>query len=481
MEKLKFDNYVGGKNILLSNKRFVVQSPFYPDYSALGPESNAFDIRNAISKARTASKALAVLSFDERKAILKKASEKLKFTKEEVEYVVRMNGMPISAVETVLSHIPAVLTEIPRLVEKRMGTSDGRIVSISEGDNMFVVFHPVSGFAYCITPGNDPRTNAFVAGWLAVLGIPGIIKPSKADLLISNKIIQAITEAGYPSGGLNLLCWDTAAPHSAQKNFDIVGASSVVWAFGEDHTVDSILRFQQTENGIKDHFVDKIVIRHASGRGAAVFDDASDLKKCAQLAVESAFQWPVGCNSLKAVFYAGAGGEEFKDKVKELVKKEYCSAVGDPMDPKTRVGFTDPKTLAHLLSRVKDLETLKLLKPMLPIKEISSIQVSPLLLLTNDSENEFLSKEHSTYVLGMKKCASFEEALVELNSSAGKNKRIAVSVYTDDKYKTTRHYIHAHHVRRMRHTNELDLLFHEGNDYVYRLTVPQVHRLEEVK
>ena len=109
VDDLRFQNLIGGKELLLSTKTFQVTSPFYPDFITVVPDSNVFDITTAISKAKTAIGICSQLSFEERENILKKASNNLKFSQREKEYVVKMTGMPLYYVEKNLDAIPLIL------------------------------------------------------------------------------------------------------------------------------------------------------------------------------------------------------------------------------------------------------------------------------------------------------------------------------------------------------------------------------------
>ncbi|MEM4255523.1 MAG: aldehyde dehydrogenase family protein [Candidatus Norongarragalinales archaeon] len=473
---MEFKNYVGGKDILFSGKNFVVESEFYPDYRINAPESCLFDIKTAISKAKNAVLECRKIPFDERVKILKRASEKFSFKKDELEYIVKNTGMPISVVQELGLEIKQMNQVIPALIEKRIGTKHGKFGhDISKEPQLYAFFEPVNGIVYGVTPGNDIRVTAFIASWLVSLGLPGIIKCSKNDLVTAQKSVRAIVEAGYPAGALSVLCWDTGKQENSKLNFELADAAKVIWAYGDDKTVDTLLRFEEKENGhVIDHFSDKIVLRHATGRAAGICDKEIEPKQIAEMIVESSLRWPIGCNSLKMLFDASKESKELGHLLKEKFE-EIGKHTGDPMNTKTKVGFTSPKLLNHVWGRIGDLKKLGLIEVKTGEKK-SETQATPMLLETKDKNSEFLNTEFSTYILTMKKCNSFEEALVEANESAGPLKRLAVSIFSHDGEKVLKSYTHAHHVRRMRHTTEVDLLFHEGNDYFHKLMQPQIHR-----
>ena len=478
MDKIVLDNLVAGKPALLSGKRFDAASPFYADYVTQAPNSGLFDVKNIASKASAAAKDCQALSFDERQAILERAARKLDANSPKLlEYVVKMTGMPLHYARKHMRDAANVIAHVPALVRKRLNLKTSSLHHHPvPGEDYYVNYHPLDGFLYSVTPGNDPRATAFVAAWCATLGIPAVIKPSKNDLMGAHATVSAILNAGYPESGLNLIMWDTTAADAQTKNFSLVDAASAVWAFGDDNTVDQRLRLEDKNGTRIDHFTGKTILRHASGRGAGVCDEHADLKKSARIIAESAFEWPVACNSLKALFDASGKNGELAALIAAITRREFAAYAGDPMKESTRVGFVEPRLLKHVNNRLCELKRLSLIKEVLPARTLSEKQALPLLLETSDRHSEFLAEEHSLYVLAMKKCASFKEAVAELNESSGSDKRISVSVFCDNEDKVLSTYLHAHHIKRIRHSTELDVLYHEGNDYLHRLTVPQVHR-----
>lgn len=469
MSAIEFSNLVNGKETA-NGKFFDVNSPFYPDYSTRVHSTDALELAAAISKAREAESACNSLDFEERYEILKTVSKKIKFGKDALEYAVKMTGMPISSVEKKIDDIKNIFVAVPGMLLKRIGVMHGKLARhVMPDSDILKILHPIEGFVYAVTPGNDPRVSAFVSAWLVSLGIPCILKASRNDLMVSHLVAKKIIEAGYPASGLSVMCWDSS---ESRLNFNAVDAASAIWAFGNDITVDNLLRFE----GEKDHFSGKIVLRHATGRSAAICDKTIDYKKTADIITESSLDWPIGCNSLKAVFDANDMHDELVACLKENFEK-LESKTGDPMKKTTKVGYTDPKILSRLFKYTGDQKLFGSIQVICG-KHVSDIQATPLLVKSKNHYTDFVSSEISAYVLGIKKCESFEDAIKETNESAGNAKRLAVSVFSGDESKVLRSHIRAHHIKRLRPTTELDVLFHEGNDYLHKLTVPQIHRVE---
>ena len=294
----------------------------------------------------------------------------------------------------------------------------------------------------------------------------------------SREIVRNIIDAGYPAAGLSVVCWDSKSPKARDLNFSLVDASQAVWAFGENATVDKVLRYEERDGNAIDHFSGKIVLRHATGRSAALVADGTSLSHASRIIAESAFFWPIGCKALKSVFHESSQRDELMEALLKHVE-EYAKHTGDPLKPTTRVGYVDKTLLSHVMKRIHDLKRVNQLT-VLSGEQLGPAQTTPLLLETRDVHSEFLSQEYSLYILCLKGCANYDEAVKELNASAGDSHRISVSVFSDHE-RALKTRLKAHHVKHNRHTSELDFLFHEGNDYLHRLTVPQIHRVNNQK
>jgi len=474
MDELILKNLIAGKGISGGNT-FAVNSDFYEEFSTQVGDATIFDIKMATSKANAIAKECNQIPFEDRKKILNTAAKKIRFSTEDLEYIVRYTGMPITRVKKHVEEIRTTLQIIPELVEKRIGIKHGKIARKPLiGENFFKVLNSINGFVYAVTPANDPRVTAFVSAWLVTLGIPVVFKVAATDVLTAQKIIAAILDSGYPAAGINQLCWDTKREEKHRLNFDLVDSATAIWAFGDNKTVDRLLRLEETEQGNIDHFADKIVLRHISGRAAGVYDGVYDAKKTAKIIVESALDWPIGCNAMKAVFDASKKGELEQELLEKF--KEYEKYTGDPLKEKTKVGYVKPQLNNQVYERIQSLGKLGLITRLNGIRK-EAHQTTPILLVTEDNHSEFLSKEYSTYILAIKPCDTFETAINDVNYSAGEEHRLALSIFSDEEDAILKATLKAHHIKRIRHSTELDLLFHEGNDYLHKLTIPQIHRV----
>jgi len=399
-----------------------------------------------------------------------------------------------------------------KTISKRYGFQYGKIgLDFMETKLFHKIEFRVSkkGFVYAIIPGNDIRVTAVVSTILVLLGIPGIIKPSKTDTVASIKTVKAIIDAGYPKKGLTVLFFDSTNPKSKEHNFKICDEASAIWPYGDDNTIDTLIRtekrnvfnldkflkdkgmldvqkefpkflteLQKAEHSLNDyistqtidHFASKIIMRHASGRCAGIVDNDFDIKQAAKLIIDSSMQYPIGCNSMKSVFVV----EPAFEKLVKILQYEFTlldKQTADPLKPKTEVGYIDPKTASFLEKRIDELKRLQLISILHGGKKISPTQFTPLLVSTNDVNSELLINEIPGYILCLIKVKSFEEAVSQINRIAQDSPKLAVGYFTNNP-QNMRLYVNAHHIKINHLTTDLDGIIHEGNDYIMQLTRP---------
>lgn len=506
----EYKNIIGGREISLSGKYFYSESPFYEGYKIRIADSGKLDIALATSKIISAERSCSMMNFDAREDILKEASEKIKFGREYIEHAIKMSGMPYKYVKKYIDEIPLILKMIPALIRQKYGVSEGRIVRpLYSGSKKYELRVPAKGFVYGITPGNDPRISALVSAVLVSIGMSGILKVSKNDVPIAREVVNAIINCGYPADGLALVSFDTSRPEARALNFEIIDKAGSILAFGDDKTVDNMLRFE-TKNMLDlsafmqihnipdtasqfdtfareiikypaeigkfvinhkiDHFSDKIILRHGSGRCAGIVDKGFGAQEAADILISSSMHYPIGCNSMKSAFIVNEMYGELESTLIEKIKK-LDKKTGDPLKPATEVGYIAPELLKKLMKRIEELKRIGLVKLLSEVDVKNDYQTTPILAATKDTHSELLINEYSAYILGIKSSHTFESAVEEVNDAAKGQKKLAVSVLTHNPAHS-RAKIHAHHIKINELTTDIDGIVHEGNDYISHLTQP---------
>ena len=224
MTNMKIDNIIGGKDINLSKQYFKVKSQFYKNFELEISDSNDMEVSIAISKVKQSWEETQQLSFNDRIRIINSATKELNFTKDEIDSIVKLIGMPITYIKEQINQIPIIMNGMWSIISNRYGFKYGKLgLDFIEDKNFHKIEFrtPRKGFVYAITPGNDPRITSLVITILVLLGIPGIIKPSKTDSIIPQKIVRKIIDAGYPKNSLALLFFNSEKEDSKKLHFKI--------------------------------------------------------------------------------------------------------------------------------------------------------------------------------------------------------------------------------------------------------------------
>ncbi len=515
----KVDNLIDGRPINLSKAYFTVQSQFYNDFKVSVADSGQLDVSIALSKTKNSWEDCQRLSFNERAEIIEKAASGLKFTEQEIDAIVKMSGMPKKYILIQMRQIIEIMTTFKEAVSKRYGLIDEKIGTnfLENKASHKIEFRiPRKGFIYSITPGNDSRVTAVVLTILTLLGIPGIVKPSKNDSIIPVKVAKAIIDAGYPENGLTILFLNSENPKSKEYNFKICDNAMAIWPFGDEDTVDNLLRIERhnvfdlerflsdkkldniqtnfpefltelekSKNSIDnymliqtiDHFASKLILKHASGRCTGILDDDFDLKLAARMTIDSSMRYPIGCNSMKSLFVV----ESVFDKFVDILKQEFGKLdeqTSDPLNPATEVGYIDKEIVSFIEKRIGELKLLQQVSVLHGGKKISPVQLTPLLVSTNDQNSELLINEISGYILCLTKVKSFRDGISQINKLSQNSPKLAVSYFTNNSANMRMH-VNAHHVKINYLTTDLDGIIHEGNDYIMQLTRPYMVHLHK--
>lgn len=459
----EYKNLIGG-NTFSFGKPFEARSSFY-DYTVLVHGANEFDIDLAVRFARSSQNKLKELGYLGRKEILKRIGDSLTFDKEDIEHAVKMMGMPVQYVRLYAQEVPQMLGHYSDTLEQRYQVINGKLARVFPERNSIEIKEPRDGFVYSIVPSNDPRALAFVFSVVGTIGISAVLKVSKNELPVAQRIAREAIAQGYPANALNLLCWDTDDKKRAQElHFYMFSKHSPEFfiPFGNDETIDQQLRYKQKKvvrlediadvmsrhhgQNLDDSIISSLlneinessgtesidaltgnVFRHTSGNCAVIVDGFSD--KAVELTGYSSFEYPISCKSAKASYLVGSQKdfELYKLGLANFAKR---LIIGDPLKEKTQVGFVDSELLDQTLKKVEELRSLGQLEIVYGGERVGKNQATPLIVATDDPESPFLTKETSIYMLALRRVDSIEHAIRECNMP-GYKQRLAVSIITD--------------------------------------------------
>ena len=192
--------YIGGAWLAsASSERIAVENPTTQDVIGHVPAGNAEDVDRAVAAARAALPAWSALSPADRAGYLRKLHASLSSRQEEFARTISTEmGAPARIASKIQTQLPIsvvagfadMVTDYP--FEQRVG-------------NSLVVSEPI-GVVAAITPRNYPLHQIVVKIAPAVAaGCTVIVKPSEIAPLAAFLLFEAIDEAGFPAGVLNLV------------------------------------------------------------------------------------------------------------------------------------------------------------------------------------------------------------------------------------------------------------------------------------
>jgi acyl-CoA reductase-like NAD-dependent aldehyde dehydrogenase len=469
-------------------RTFKVESPFYAGYQAEVAQAGALEVSAAIGSARRAER----LTFPERRECLERAAQSFTVSQADIEHAVKMTGVPVTHVESLFSHIPHWLREVPAVLAQRFPVAFSQPAEEFPGSSQRLLISP-PGFCYAVTPGNDPRASALVAANLAALGIPFILRASVRDAL-APLVIRALLTGGFDPHFCSLLYFEGglkgADPETRQKNFHLVDTAASVWTFGPDASVDAALRFETrgryaaidlphpapdpleepqlcallTERGFQvqedriDHFTGKIVLRHNSGNCAAVLKGG--LSPGFLETLRQALAFPLGCTATKSLMLVDAPA----GTLEELGDFLHSLKVGDPLDSQTEVGYISSATLDFLSA------TLVRCRPRLQLwggERLSAFQSKPVLIASQEDLPEIFAHEIPAHLLAVRSCRDVKDAADQINHYTVQEPRLAVSLHNlgQGEIAAAAGSIRTHSLLINQPTSRVTPYLHEGNDY----------------
>jgi acyl-CoA reductase-like NAD-dependent aldehyde dehydrogenase len=300
-----------------------VRDPYRGNIVAYAPVSSKCDCDDALDAAQKAKKVMAAMPGYERAALLRRAADLVGARAEEIARAMSLEtgkALRDSLVETQRS------AELLRLCAEEAVRIQGEHIpmdasAIGAGKIAMLMRFPV-GVVAAITPFNGPVSlTAHKLGPALAAGNSLVLKPSPKAPLCVHKFVEAVIEAGVPSGAINTIYGDGVAPQlvsDARVDFVSFTGSIRVGKIIRDSV--GMKRVALELGGVGPTFV-----HHDANLAAAA-------KACARNAVALAGQ---SCVSVQNVFVH----KQVHDKFVDAVCREMDTIrFGDPMDKATEVG-----------------------------------------------------------------------------------------------------------------------------------------------
>ncbi|MEV4481903.1 aldehyde dehydrogenase family protein [Micromonospora coxensis] len=320
MELARTDFYLDGRWVAASGADTIeVQNPATEEVIASVPAGSAADVDRAVAAARAAFDGWAGAAPADRAKALHRLHGALAARAEEIARTVALElGTPLKVATRVQAGLP--LTVLRGYVDLA-----GRAPAEHTVGNSLVVREPV-GVVGAITPWNYPlhQVVAKLAPALAA-GCPVVLKPSELTPLVAYLLFDAIDEAGFPPGVVNL----------------VTGTGPQVGAAIAAHPdVDMVSFTGSTATGrqISHLAADRIarVALELGGKSANVILDDADLATAVKVGVGNAFlNSGQTCTAWTRMLVHRA---RYEEALEIAAQAAAGYRLGDPFDPATRLG-----------------------------------------------------------------------------------------------------------------------------------------------
>ncbi len=327
--------WIGGEAVEGENGSYEIVNPATEAVVGLAPEASAGDARRAAVAAAEAFASWSRTSPEERAALLKAAADLLEHRAKELFGLVQAEtGSTVMMTRT--AQVPGAIARLRRYAKGALepvtiplppapnwpGGPDGVGGGITTAMG---VRRPV-GVVAAITSYNVPMNN--VAGKIGpalAMGNTVVVKPAPQDPLGVIAMVEAMHEAGFPPGVVNLVVGSTPGAGEA-----LVSAPEVDMV---SFTGSTFIGTKIAEACAKDV---RRVLLELGGKGASLVFAGADLEQAAR-GTASTFTFHAGqiCTAPTRLLVERP---VYAEMVERLTALAAAAKVGDPLEPDTVVG-----------------------------------------------------------------------------------------------------------------------------------------------
>jgi succinate-semialdehyde dehydrogenase/glutarate-semialdehyde dehydrogenase len=312
-----------------SDKSLPVHNPADRSLVAEVAVASVDDVDRAVSAAVGAAEDMAALTEFERAELLGGTADIIDSRAQELAAQMTAEcGRPLVA-ET--RHELAEVAEIFRLAAEETKRLETAVMpSIERTKRVFTHRKPVGVYAL-VTPFNFPMN---IPAELLAAALGGgntvVLKPSELTPLSGAALAQAVVEAGFPTGAVNVVHGDGSVGAQLVSHRLVAGIGFV----GSNRTAEAIVR----SAGLKRTLIE------ASGNGPQIVLDDGDLERAAEAAVYGAtFVAGQCCVATERLLVQESIHDQF---VELLLAAAAEPRLGDPMDADTTYGPVNNETVA---------------------------------------------------------------------------------------------------------------------------------------
>ena len=412
--------YINGHWCDSTSGRFIdVENPATLEHFAQVPEGNEKDIDAAVKAAHEAFKSWSNTELAVRVGLMKKMLTIFEGYQDKIiDLEVKELGAPVSF--SVQSHCVYQYTRTQSYIDCAMQ------LPLEESLQASTVYREPIGVVACITPWNYPLGQVVQKVIPAILmGNTVVLKPSQHTPLTAYLLIDAFDQAGFPAGVINMVTGKGSAVGDALASHPLVDMVS----FTGSTKVGSKLSQRALESI-------KRISLELGGKSPFIWLPGSDYEKAVGKLFDSIFlNSGQTCTAFSRLLVA----EEDKKTVEALLLKHVPDyIVGDPSDPKTKIGPVSSKAQFEKITAYLKLgleEGAKLLTGEIPTDFSHGYYIKPAIFTDVKNSMRIAREEIFGPVLCLITYKTIEEAIAiandtpyGLNAAVFGNKQKAIEV-----------------------------------------------------
>jgi acyl-CoA reductase-like NAD-dependent aldehyde dehydrogenase len=321
-----------------SGERFEVHYPGDGRVVGTVPRCTRKDVQRAVAAARQGQQALAKLSLLKRIELLHKAVEIAGKSDAEAARILCMEtGKPlqqsISEASPINGYSWSNFHVATANVKSHRGLTLPNVTEDSNNKRIMHIFEPVGVVANISTFSYPSEMPNCTIPYALALGNSVIVKPSSGSPFSAILIAEALHEAGFPPGSINVLTGPGAVVGDELVSSPGVDAVNF---FGQEKTGEAIA----AKAALK-----KLLFAIVSNNALIVMDDAN-IEEAVNAAIGGCYshngQSPISTRRILV------HKEVHKQFVDLFVERTKCLVFGDPLDPNTDVGPVNNATVLEM-------------------------------------------------------------------------------------------------------------------------------------
>ena len=311
---------------------------------ATAPNSSRMDLAMAFKAAKRAETQMRERSSDELLDVLKGVSKIYLRDPKTKELIVKVTGSCIKYVNESVEGIRQWLGNPDKYLDAVFGHKDyldGGVPICIDGREIGRHIYKPKGWIGAILAGNDAALPSFVLSQIVLSKNSAVLKPDSREPFSTFEFVKSLHQEGL-SDAIQLITW--AASKRPELGKELIKHSQQRIIFGSDETIQGLACHRDEDGHLMADYRNEYLYQYGMGRSKSIVAEDANLELAAEKCVEGAAKdRGTKCISNKLVLVH----KDVYDDFLNLIEKEADKlVVGDPMDPKTDIGYLGKETVS---------------------------------------------------------------------------------------------------------------------------------------